>query len=305
MTGAGGRDLHVVSVSLGSPARDARIETELLGRRILIERRGTNGDLSAAGDLIEELDGRVDAIGLGGIDLVIQAGGRTYEIRDARRLAARATRTPVVCGAGLKDTLERAAVDDLAASIGWEGTRVLMLAAVDRFGMAEELDRHGANLVMGDLIFTLGIPIRVRDLRTIAWIARVIGPVVTKLPFTWIYPTGSKQDSGVSGWREKYFHEAEVIAGDFLFVKRYAPDDLAGKILLTNTTTEDDVQMLYRRGLETLITTTPRFDGRSLSTNLLEAALVALAGRHPLSADDYRALIERIGLRPTVLHLQR
>ena len=297
------RRLHVVSVSLGSPKRDAKIETEMLGRSLLIERRGTNGDLQRAGDLIEELDGTVDAIGLGGIDLKLSAGGREYQIRDAQRLAKRAKTTPVVCGAGIKNTLERKVVDQLAASIGWEDRRVLMLSAVDRFGMAEELEKHGANLVMGDLIFALGVPLRIRSLRTIGWIARLIGPLVMVLPFTWLYPTGSKQDQSASDWRGRYFREAEVIAGDFLYVKRYAPDDLRGKIVLTNTTTDDDVAMLRERGLKTLITTTPRFDGRSLSTNLLEASLVALAGRHPLTPSDYHDLIERIGLGPNVVHL--
>lgn len=298
-----GDALHVVSVSLGSRKRDARIETEMLGRRMLIERRGTDGSLSEAGDLIAELDGAVDAIGLGGIDLYVMAAGRKYPLRDAQRLAARAARTPVVCGAGLKDTLERRVVDQLDASLDWKNRRVLVLAAVDRFGMAEELARHGAQLEMGDLIFTLGIPLRIRTLASIATVARLMGPVVTRLPFSWLYPTGSRQDESASGWRGRYFHGPDVIAGDFLFVKRYAPDDLSGKIILTNTTTAADVDMLRERGVRTLITTTPRLDGRSLSTNLLEASLVALAGRHPLSAADYGDLIERLGLGPNVMHL--
>lgn len=302
-TGSSGDRLHVVSVSLGSRKRDARIETEMLGKRMLIERRGTDGSLAEAGDLIAELDGAVDAIGLGGIDLHLNVAGRRYAIRDAQRLAARASSTPVVCGAGLKDTLERRVVDQLDASLDWKTRRVLMLSAVDRFGMAEELARHGARLELGDLIFTLGMPLRIRSLTTLGLLARVVAPIVTRLPFTWLYPTGSRQDESASGWRGRYFHGPDVIAGDFLFVKRYAPDDLDGKIILTNTTTPADVRMLRERGVRTLITTTPRLDGRSLATNLLEASLVALAGRHPLTAEDYGDLIERLGLGPNVLHL--
>lgn len=295
--------LHVVSVSLGSTKRDARIETEMLGKRILIERRGTGGDLAAAGDLIAELDGNVDAIGLGGIDLDVVVDGKSYRLRDADRLAKRAQRTPVVCGAGLKHTLERRVVDQLDASLHWRGRRVLVVSAVDRFGMAEELDRHGADVVYGDLVFALGVPLALHSLAAIRIVAHMLLPVVTRLPFKWLYPTGSQQDDSAPGWRERYFRDADVIAGDFLFVKRYAPEELTGKIILTNTTTEEDVRMLRRRGVRTLVTTTPRFDGRSLSTNLLEAALVALAGRHPLSPEDYGDLIERVGLGPNVLHL--
>lgn len=64
---------HVVSVSIGSSKRDHKVEIELMGERILIERRGTDGSLAQAGRMIQELDGKVDAIGLGGMDLYIFA----------------------------------------------------------------------------------------------------------------------------------------------------------------------------------------------------------------------------------------
>ena len=76
----------MVSVSFGSSRRDAAAEVELLGERVLLERRGTDGDFQRALCLIQELDGKVDAIGLGGIDLYLFAGGRRYAIRDALRL---------------------------------------------------------------------------------------------------------------------------------------------------------------------------------------------------------------------------
>lgn len=298
------RRKHVVSVSLGSSSRDARIETELLGTPLLLERRGVDGSLERAAALIEELDGRVDAFGLGGIDLFVMAGGRSYPVRDAQRLASHARRTPVVCGAGLKNTLERLVVETLDAREGWAGRRVLLLSAVDRFGMAEALAARGADLTYGDLVFLLGVPWPLRSLRGVAAVARLAGPLVTRLPFAWLYPTGAKQDASEAGWRERYFRDAEVIAGDFLFVKRYAPRDLGGKVVLTNTTTAADVADLRERGVRRLITTTPRYNGRSLATNLLEAAFVALAGRHPLAPADYRRLLADSGLEPDVRELQ-
>ncbi|CAN5737161.1 hypothetical protein BH24DEI2_BH24DEI2_16670 [soil metagenome] len=158
-------------------------------------------------------------------------------------------------------------------------------------------------MLYGDAIFILGLPWPLRSLDAVARVARTIGPVVTQLPISWLYPTGDKQDASEAGWRAKYFDWAETIAGDFHFIKRYAPANLTGKIVLTNTTTADDVEMLRQRGVKTLITTTPRFEGRSLSTNMLEAAFVALSGKYPLSDEDYRELIEQSGIEPDVLEL--
>ena len=57
--------------------------------------------------IIKDLDGKVDAFGLGGIDRYIYAVDRRYEFHDARRIVQAARKTPIVDGSGLKNTLER------------------------------------------------------------------------------------------------------------------------------------------------------------------------------------------------------
>src|SRR5690606_26724859 len=172
---------HVVSVSLGSTSRDAKAEVELLGERFTIERRGADGDLKRAAEMIAELDGKVDAIGLGGIDLYLFAGGRRYTLRDAKKMAAAAVKTPVVDGSGLKNSLERWVVRYVQEHEGLalHGKRVVMTAAVDRFGMAEELAASGCTMLFGDLIFGLGVPIPLRTLRSLAVTGRILLPVVS------------------------------------------------------------------------------------------------------------------------------
>ena len=61
---------HVVSISLGSSSRNHSVEAEFLGEKFKIERIGTDGDKKKAIQLIEELDGKVDAFGMGGIDYI-------------------------------------------------------------------------------------------------------------------------------------------------------------------------------------------------------------------------------------------
>jgi hypothetical protein len=54
------------------------------------------------------------------------------------------------------------------------------------------------------------------------------------------------------------------------------PDDLTGKIIVTNTTTQKNVEELKKRNLHILVTVTPRLEGRSFGTNVMEAILLAL-----------------------------
>ena len=62
---------EIVSVSLGSSKRDHSVEIEMLGQSFKVSRRGVDGDFVKAESLLKELDGEVDAIGLGGIDIYL------------------------------------------------------------------------------------------------------------------------------------------------------------------------------------------------------------------------------------------
>ncbi len=298
---------RVVSVSLNSSARNKAAETEILGEKIIIERVGTDGDLKKYGSLIRELDGKVDAIGLGGIDMYLYANNRRYTVREARILASNAKKTPVVDGSGLKNTLERKTVERLQAEgeVDFSKAKTLIVASVDRFGMAEAIAKCGGEVIFADFMFALGLPIPMRSLTTVKIAGAVLLPIVCLLPFKWIYPTGEKSNAIVPKW-EKYYKWADVIAGDFLMIRRHMPDNLKGKIVLTNTTTEDDVQKLRERGVETLITSTPEYGGRSFGTNVMEGVLVAVSGKTPdeLSPEDYDSLLQKLDWKPVVRKLQ-
>ncbi len=297
---------HVVSVSIGSSKRNSRAEVyvESLGETFVLERIGTDGSWEKAIELVRELDGKVDAFGLGGADLYVYAGNRRYTFRDAERMARAAQKTPMLDGSGMKHTLERNAIKLLEPHIGWKDKKVLIPSAVDRFGLAEALDAAGARTLYGDLIFGLGLPIPLYRLSLLQKIAYILLPIITQLPFQWLYPTGEKQEKQLRDWRQRYFEWADVVAGDWHFMRRFMPEDMRGKVILTNTTTPEDLEFMRARGIARLITTTPRLEGRSFGTNVMEAFIVAAAGKYPLSEADYLEYIARLNLRPEVTELQ-
>lgn len=297
----------VVSVSLGSSTRDHRAVVNLLGEEFDISRVGTDGKLDAAIAKVQELDGKVDAIGLGGIDVYLYAGKHRYALRDGLRLLEAAKTTPVVDGSGLKNTLEREAVrfiqEDLGISL--KGKRVLMVSALDRFGMAQALVDAGADVLFGDFIFALDLDKPVKGLREFEEMAEKYLPDACKLPFQFFYPTGKKQEKPPQPKYPQYYHDADIIAGDFHFMRQFMPDDLNAKIVLTNTVTENDVDELRKRGVKMLITTTPDFQGRSFGTNVVEAALLALLGKkwEDVTPGDYERVLHELHLKPRVIHL--
>jgi hypothetical protein len=296
----------VVSVSLGSSSRDHRARVELLGETFDISREGTDGSLAGAIARIRELDGTVDAIGLGGIDVYLYAGKERFALRDGLKLLHAAKTTPVVDGSGLKNTLERAAVDQLGAlGITLRGRRVLMVSALDRFGMAQALVAAGADVVFGDFIFALDLDRPVRGLDEFEEMARKYLPDACKLPFQFFYPTGKKQDRPPESKYPEYYDDAEIIAGDFHFMRQYMPDRLDGKTIITNTLTARDIEDLRSRGVATLVSTTPDFAGRSFGTNVIEAALIAILGKpwSEVTAEDYAQVLAALDLRPRLVRL--
>jgi hypothetical protein len=297
----------IVSVSLGSSSRDHRARVTFMGEEFDISRVGTDGKLDAAIAMVRDLDGKVDAIGLGGIDVYLYAGRHRYALRDGLRLLEAAKTTPIVDGSGLKNTLEREAVrfmqDEL--SIDLRGKRVLMVSALDRFGMAQALVDAGADVLFGDFIFALDKDMPVRNLHEFEELAEKYLPDACKLPFQFFYPTGKKQEKPPEPKYPQYYHDAEIIAGDFHFMRQFMPERLDGKIILTNTVTPGNVDELAARGIATLVTTTPDIAGRSFGTNVLEAALLALLGKawSDVVPADYERVLRELRLKPRVVNL--
>ena len=296
---------RAVSVSLGSSRRDHKVEIQLLGEKVLIERIGTDGDPARARQLFAELDGQVDALGLGGSDFSIGTTRREYPLHAAHRLVEGVRQTPVVDGRGLKYTLERWCVQYVEAQIGeaLQPKRALVNVAVDRYGMARGLVEAGYETVFGDLLFALGIPIALRRFWSLELLTLVLGPIVGRLPIRMYYPTGEKQLETVPKFT-RWYNWATIIAGDCAYTKRHMPPTLPGKTILTNTTTRADVERFRAAGVRYLITTTPRLEGRSFGTNMMESALVAAAGYgRALTRDELAALIAEANMHPHIEQL--
>lgn len=294
---------RIVSISLGSSKRNHQVNVSFGDEDFFIERIGTDGNKAKALDLLHRLSGKVDSFGLGGTDLYIYAGEKRYTFRESKEFVKAAGSTPIVDGSGLKNTLERRVIENLQKNklIDFTNLPVLLVCGVDRFGMASALHELKSDLVFGDLLFGLGVPIAIKNIGYLNSFARVLAPIITNFPIRYFYPIGKKQEESKPKF-SKYFNQAKVIAGDFHFIKRYMPKELVKKIILTNTVTQADKDLLYSAGAQMLITTTPNFAGRSFGTNVLEAMLVASKNRNrkSLMPEDYESVLKEFDIQPHI-----
>jgi hypothetical protein len=298
---------HAVSISIGSSKRDKAVEVTLLGEKVSIERVGTDGDMEAAALKYKELDGKVDAFGVGGADLGAIVEGKFYPFHSVQKLVRYIEKTPVVDGGGLKNTLENKTPAFLDKKIGGyinsRGRKVMITVGVDRWGLSKSFAQAGYETVFCDLMFALGVPIPIRSMMGVRILAALLIPIVTRFPFEWLYPIGEKQEKRIPKY-VKWYQWATVIAGDCHYIKRHMPDDMQGKVIVTNTTTPEDVALFRKCGVKYLVTTTPVLDGRSFGTNMMEAALVAASGKgRPLTWAELNEMLDRLGFEPQLQEL--
>lgn len=298
----------ILSISVGSSSRDHTTRHVFLGQECELSRQGTDGDFNKAVQRYADMDGKVDAFGVGGVEFYLRVGQKRYYFRDVSRIRRAIKISKVGDGNGVKGILERRAFQALEKHLNekedktLKGMPALLTTAVDRYGMGEAMVDAGLNLTIGDLMFALGLPFPVKKLSTVRVIAAVLLPVITNLPFSWFYALGAEQDKPPQQKWDKYYQQAQVLGGDFIQIRQYMPNDLTGKIIVTNTTTAKNVEELRKRNLHILVTVTPRLEGRSFGTNVMEATLLALMDKpqSEVTSTDFQDLIDRIPLEPNI-----
>jgi predicted amino acid dehydrogenase len=299
---------EIVSISLGPSNRDYEFTTRMFDQEIHVRRFGTDGDVQGVRELVAQFDGQVHAIGLGAMNLYFKVDSRTYTHHQIQYVASAAQSTPVVDGVHLKSTMERYAIAQIARKHPhiFRHKRVLVVSGVDRYGMAQVLSSYTDNLLFGDPVFQLNLPIFLSSFQQLEWYAARVLPTLCRAPYGKFFMTGADPElrtpRGAKG-----FDQAEIIAGNFAHIRCFAPDKLRGKTIIAAALSAQDVEDLRERGVTSLITMTPPLSEEYpfVGTNVLEAIYVSIMDR-PLSeitGDDFLNLVSQSELEPTLTAL--
>lgn len=299
--------LKIMSVSAGSSSRNKTVLVELDGSMVEISRTGTNGDLKKMAETFKAFDGKVAAFGLGGADFYVEAAGKKYYLRSVNKFKKYVQKSKFADGSGIKAILEKNLVKELCEQkVIVPGKKALVSSGVERYNLAEYLRNSGCSVYYGDLLYYFNIPIIFQSKKFLHFIAKTLLPVLRQLPYQWFYPTGEKQNKPSSNRFDYLFNDIDILAGDFLQIHQYLPTNLSNKLIITNTTTEENLQLLKERDLHCLATSTPRYDGRSFGTNVIEALILALIDKpqNEINQEDISERIERTKIKGSILMMK-
>ncbi len=290
---------------------DREESVEFLDTPIQLIQRGCHGDVARAQALIEEFDGKVDAIALDGIPIHLQLGTVHVKHDLGATLPALAKETSVVDGSGIRPGLERWGVilGDRAEPGIFARKRVLMAPGLNHQGLVQALTHRGCSIRYADPIIYFGLP-DVPGVGASGTLDQVAARTLDRLrdePFRRIHP-----QAGAPGHARPSdpFLWADIIAGESGAIRRYAPDTLRHKTVIVENANDQDLDDLRSRGVSILVTMMPSLDpaddlGR-WSAAVIEAVLVALRADQSaaLDEDTYLDLMADIHWTPAIRYLQ-
>lgn len=288
----------VLNISLGSSYRDYDFVLPLFGKEIHVTRFGTNGDVRHARELARQMDGQVDAIALP-LPTSYPVGTAVYRHKPAQLIAKEISRTPVHDGTLLAPLLEQQNIVTLAREDEglFAGKKVLMLSGIVHEGLSRAMMGFAKSVTFGDPVFQLKINRPLSTFDQLANYARYAMPLLNRTDYDWLYPVGLHDERLPRG--ADLFASAEVIAGSSAYLRRFAPDDLRGKTIVTDWLLPSEIEQLEDAGVTRLVTFTQPLsvDQPFVGTDVLEAILAAASGIDPakLRPIDYVSLAGEAG----------
>jgi predicted amino acid dehydrogenase len=285
--------------------------TNFLDTELQIQRIGCRGDALQAEALIKEYDSKVDAIGLEGMPSALQLGGVSRVHSAGAHLLETARQTPVVNGSGVRAGLERWGVilADRAQPGIFSQKNVLMVPGLNHEGLEQAISRHTSNIRYADPVVYFALP----DFPGVggrSTLKRAATPTLETLkdaPFRRITPQAGKPGTPRA---TQPFIWADVLAGDIGCILRYAPDQLAHKIVLVDCASEESIDELRKRETSIVIILLPNLAGgngrRGWGDATIEAVLAALrpSPDSPLNENTFLDMIANLDWKPDIRYLQ-
>jgi predicted amino acid dehydrogenase len=295
---------RIVSVSLGPSSGDYEFESHFLGRAFHVRRVGADWNIDRAAALLAEAQQHADAIGLGMVRDHALVGTRRLPDRTTERLEQLVTRVPATTGAPLRTFFDEWAVRHFQQEEGqyFSNARVLFLSGITNYRTAAVLGEYTRNLAFADPITLTGVPVVLHSLRSLEAFARL---AATRR--RWRDAGPAHDGPPRTAWNRRALHRAfewaHVVVGPAHDFEHYETSQLARKVLLTSSITEETLRRLGEKDVYVVVDRNPQLLERVVGLNVIDAMILATLEkpREEVLHDDYLHVLGGLDFAPRLL----
>ncbi len=296
----------IVNVSLADSDRDFDEEVTFLEHDFRLVRVGTDGNVTAAEELVREWDGLASAIAVTGIREARAAGLYDGELAAVERVMSAATNSPVVDGHALRDVLQEWAIRTLQTDLPgfFNNARTVVLGGVNHARTTRILREYTDNLEFADPLLRLDLPARLDSNAALGLAADVGMWPIRQLPAA-VKSQIKAPGQGIShALARRAARDCDVVVATYDELIGFGLEDLAGKTLVTSAISDERLAELASRGVDMVLDATPQPFDVTVSAAVLEAMMRSIATNASgnLTNDDLLDMIVSAGMEPRVLY---
>lgn len=298
----------VVNISLGSSANDFDLQLPFLGEDVRVLRIGVDNDAERAKALIEQWDGKADAIALGQMREDYTVGTQHLHVRRHEALIKRARHTPVTTGEALRDVLQEWSLRHAQIELKsiFNNAKILFFSGMAHYRAALLLSEFTQNLSFADPVLQLGVPKFLTTLEGLERFAQGVHPFLNWVPPQVRLPHVAPVEAWNHYLMRRALRKADVVVAPCDKLDVFGLEELAGKTIITSSVSDERLQDLRCKGVNIVIDSSTRLGGQPVGAHLLEALIMAVLGQPAaaLTRDDFLEIIQNLDIAPRILYPQ-
>ena len=265
-------------------------------------RRGTDGDVDAAVNLVREWNS-CDAIAVSGMRDARTAGRYDGDLAAVAQILEASEDVPITNGHALRDVLQEWTVRHAQADLPglFTNARVVVLG-MNHYRTAKVLNEYTGNLTFADPLLRYGVaslldsvPAALDRFAAIAgWPTRLL-PDVLAAPLT---GPGRRINHALVA---SSVRDADVLVATYDELDAFGLEELAGKTVISSALSDERLADLQARGVSIALDDVPQPFDVTINEAVLEAMMLAATESSELTDDDLLDIIVSSELTPRVL----
>ena len=270
----------VITVTLGSSAKDFEFKTKFLGQEFSVQRLGADRDSSKAWELMRRQQAHADAIALSDMPDHYHVGLRTVINKKSQRL------------------LQVRAVRHVQKELGhyFNNNLVLFLSGMRNYDMAVALSDYTKNLSFADPVFHAGSPVLLNSLDQLELFVKGKELLPDAVPGDFLKSVlGTYKNKIVANAAAK----AHVIVGTFREFQAVADGrNLEGKTLITSAVDDEAFAFFAKNKVNLVVDVSPKLFDRVVGISTITAMILAATGKaeEELTDHDFEEILHELDI---------